>query len=388
MAKARVKPAARSAAPAVAPRATVADVAAALDRIAPPALAQSWDNVGLLAGDPHARVERVLLCIDLTHAVVDEARRTRAGFVFAYHPPLFKPISRVLATSKATDSILFDCISAGIAVYSSHTALDAADGGTNDCIAALCGIERMEPLEYVDTPAPRGCKLVTFVPAESLEKVADALFAAGAGCIGDYTHCSFRVEGEGTFFGGENTNPVIGQRGARERVEETRLELVVPHSRLPDTLQALRAAHPYEEPAFDIYPLQPPLMRGIGRCGTLPRPIELRRLAQSLQQATAATCVQLVGDPNRRVDRAIILVGAAGDLPIRALRGPGDVIITGEIRHHDALAIRRVGASAIALGHWSSERPVLDPLRSRILTALPGLKVSLSRADRDPFSAT
>ncbi len=378
MAKARVKSAARAA--------TVADVAAALDRIAPPALAQSWDNVGLLAGDPNAGVQRLLLCIDLTPAVVDEARQTRADFVFAYHPALFKPISRLLATSKATDSILFNCIRAGIAVYSSHTALDAAEGGTNDCLAGLCGIEHTEPLEYVDSPGPRAFKLVTFVPAESLEKVADALFKAGAGRIGDYTHCSFRLEGEGTFLGGEATNPVIGQRGKRERVAETRLEVVVPKADLPAALQALRAAHPYEEPAFDIYPLQPPITRGIGRHGALPRPIQLRRLAQSLRQATAANCVQLVGDPKRRVNRAIILAGAAGDLPIRALRGPDDVIITGEIRHHDALAIRRAGASAVALGHWASERPVLDPLRSRILAALPGMEVSISRADRDPFA--
>ena len=143
---------------------TVADFCRVMDEIAPPALAQEWDNVGLLAGDPSAEANRVLLCIDLTPGVADEAIKKKADVVMAYHPPIFKPMATLRADSAGTDGIVFRCIANGIAIYSTHTALDAADGGTNDVIAALCGIEQTEPLEFVPTPGRRESKIVVFVP--------------------------------------------------------------------------------------------------------------------------------------------------------------------------------------------------------------------------------
>ncbi len=374
---------------------TVADFIGVMESIAPTALAQDWDNVGLLAGDLSAAVKRVLLCIDLTDPVVDEAIRNKVDLILAYHPPIFKPIRSLRVPSTDTDAVVFRCIRHGIAIYSTHTALDAADGGTNDVIASLCGIKETEPLEYVNEPrleARADLKVVVFVPAEHLEKVADAMFAAGAGHIGDYSRCSYRLAGKGTFFGGETTDPTIGERGRMEQVDEIRLESVVPTKALPAVVGAIYRVHPYDEPAFDIYPLRAKPTRGIGRCGKLPRPSTLSTLARKLKRATHAANLLVVGPSDRTVTRAIIVVGAAGSLPFRATCGADcpagqseDVIITGEIRHHDALTIKRLNCTAIALGHWVSEHPSLAPLAQRIETALPGMTTHVSDADSDPF---
>ncbi|MCZ6665332.1 MAG: Nif3-like dinuclear metal center hexameric protein [Gammaproteobacteria bacterium] len=368
-------------------RATVQDFCIAMESIAPTGLAQSWDNVGLLVGDPAAPIRRIMACIDLTPAVVEEGIRKKTDLILAYHPPIFKPVSTIRADSSDMDAVVFRCIQHGMAIYATHTALDAAEGGTNDVIAALCGINETQPLEYADEPGVHELKLVTFVPADRVDTIAEALFAAGAGRIGDYDKCSYRIPGQGTFFGSESTNPSIGRRGRLERIDEIRLETVVPTTKLPAVVNALMSAHPYDQPAFDIYPLQPRPMRGIGRLGKLPRTLSLSALAGKLKKTMGAGGVQIVGAPGRAVDRAIIVVGAAGSLPFRIPLRSKDVIITGEIRHHDALTIERHGCSAIALGHWTSERPVLVPLTQHIKAALSGLNIHISTSDREPFRA-
>jgi len=365
---------------------TVADFCRVMNEIAPTALAQEWDNVGLLVGDPAATVHRVLLCIDLTPEVAAEAAKKKVDLVMAYHPPIFKPIATLRADSSGTDAAVFACITDGIAIYSTHTALDAADGGTNDVIAGLCGIKKTEPLEFVSAPSQRTSKIVVFVPPAEVETVADAMFEAGAGHIGDYSKCSYRLAGQGSFLGGDSTNPTIGERGRLAFVDEVRLEMVVPNAALPSVVAAMIRSHSYEAPAYDIYPLSPPPARGIGGVGNLPNAIALKKLAQTLKRKTCANCVQIIGDTETEVSRAVIVVGAAGSLPFKAGVGPGDVSITGELRHHDALTIRRHECTAIALGHWASERPTLSVLAERLKTSPGGMNIALSDRDIDPFA--
>jgi dinuclear metal center YbgI/SA1388 family protein len=326
-----------------------------------------------------------MLCIDLTPTVVDEAVEQNIDLIMAYHPPIFKPISSLRVPSHGTDEAVFHCISRGIAIYSMHTALDAAPGGTNDVLAGLCDIKSAEPLEPVEGADGREYKLVVFVPPAETDKVAEAMFEAGAGRIGDYSHCSFRLPGQGTFWGGETTSPTIGRAGRLERVDEIRLEAVVPERDLPGVVAAMLRAHSYEEPAYDIYPLSPRPVHGIGRYGPLPKATTLLRLARKLKRATGAAGVQIVGLPDQRIQRAVVAVGAAGSLPFSRDLGPQDVIVTGEIRHHDALKMKRLGCSAIALGHWASERPSLRVLLKRIKAKHPDLKLHVSREDADPF---
>jgi dinuclear metal center YbgI/SA1388 family protein len=348
-------------------------------------MAQSWDNVGLLAGDPKAACRKLLLCIDLTTPVVDEAVAGKCAMVMAYHPPIFRPIKRLLADSHETDATVHRAIAAGIAIYSPHTALDAAPGGTNDVIAGLCDLTDIEPFEYTSGDSDQ-CKIVTFVPGEKVDAVSFAMAAAGAGRIGAYELCSYRTSGEGTFFGTAETNPKVGRRGRLEKVSEIRVEMVAPRRRLPEIIDALLRAHPYEEPAYDIYPLAGTPSFGIGRVGRLPARMTLGGLAESLKRKTGSRVVSIVGKPATRIGRAAVCVGAAGLLPLEKPRSSGcDAVVTGEIRHHDALALLRMGRTAIALGHWESERPVLPVLARRLTEMVPGLQIRVSRKDAPPF---
>jgi dinuclear metal center YbgI/SA1388 family protein len=367
---------------------TVRAVVAAMERIAPTWAAEDWDNVGLLVGSETWNARRVLLTIDLTAAVLDEAARGRFDVTLAYHPPVFRPIKRMTLDRRVQAGLAAEALAQRIAVYSPHTAWDAAPGGTNETLATMCGLEDVRPVAAVGAGNPQ-CKLVVFVPPRHEEVVADAIFGAGAGRIGDYEKCSFRLHGEGTFFGTESTDPVVGQKLRLERVEEVRIEAIFPRRRLVEVIAAIRRSHPYEEPAFDLYPLEPVPDRrvGQGRIGRFVKPITLKGLARSLARKTRAGAVVTVGDGGLRLRRGIVWVGAAGAAPLEAVRpcGRGDVVITGEMRHHDALQYERVGVAAIALGHWASERPALKPLAARLSKLLPDCAIAVSRADRDPF---
>ena len=363
----------------------VREIVEAMEHLAPTRLAQNWDNVGLLAGDPNAPAGSVMLCIDLTGPVLAEAIDAGCGTVVAYHPPIFKPLGRLVADSGGPDGLVWQAVRAGLAIYSPHTALDAAPGGTNDVIAQACGLTGVEPFEYLSS-ASDTCKVVTFVPASAADHLADAMAAFGAGHIGNYLRCSFRSEGQGTFHGTPDSDPRIGRRGRLERVPELRLEMVAPRRRLPEVINALLQAHPYEEPAYDIYPLESAGDFGIGRVGALPEGTTLASLARKLRRFSGSQVMMIVGEADRPLRRAAVCVGSAGRLPFEKPRSADcDVVVTGEIRHHDALTIRHRGVCAVAMGHWESERPVLPVLAQRLSGMLASVKVLVSTADRGPF---
>ncbi|MGZ3419753.1 MAG: Nif3-like dinuclear metal center hexameric protein [Polyangiales bacterium] len=349
-----------------------------LERIAPTAHAETWDNVGLLCGDPSQPVARALLTIDCTRAVVDEAERIGASLIVSYHPPIFEDLKRIKA-----GSVPFEAIRRGIAIFSPHTALDVAEGGTNDVLADALGMTERKPLR-LSASKDSLYKLVTFVPVAAVEKVSRAVFDAGAGKIGDYSSCSFRMQGTGTFFGEEGTNPVVGQAGKLEEAQEIRLETVVPIARVSEIVAALRASHPYEEPAFDLMRLAPPPEGpGIGRIGTVSgtRGALVDRLKKALDLGHAL----VAGDLDRNATRAAVCAGAGGELLKDALSQKAELFVTGELRHHDALKAMAAGATVVTLRHTASERCTLPHLRDRLGRELPDLKVSISTEDREPF---
>jgi dinuclear metal center YbgI/SA1388 family protein len=359
----------------------VADLASALEAIAPLAHAEEWDNVGLLAGDPDAPLARALLCIDCTREVVLEAEKAACDAIVAYHPPLFRPVTRV-----TRGSVVYDLVRRGIALYSPHTALDAAAGGTNDVLADAIGMTSDRAPIRATVPKDAEHKLVTFVPPAALAKVSDAVFDAGAGRIGDYRSCSFRAPGAGTFFGEAGTDPAVGSARKLETVEEIRLEVVVPIGRVDDVVCALRGAHPYEEPAFDLVRLAPhPLGRGMGCIGSL-APVERGELVARIKERLGVPHVLVAGPTHGSVTRAAVCAGAAGDLLDAAIRQGAQVIVAGEVRHHDALRAAEAGVTVVCALHSNSERITLEPLRGQIAAALPSLELLVSRVDRDPFS--
>lgn len=362
----------------------LSEICRTLAEFAPLELAQPWDNVGLIAGQRGAECSQVLLTIDLTAAVLDEAIAKGCDLIVAYHPPIFKPISRLDGDGAGMEGLLWRAIRHGIAIYSPHTALDAAQGGTNDVLADLCGAGEREPFEFVAGGGEQA-KVVVFVPPDAVEEVALAMSRAGAGVIGEYERCSFRLRGTGTFLGRQTTNPTVGEAGRFEHVEEIRLEMVAPKGALPAVIEAIGQTHPYEEPAYDIYPLTPPPRWGIGRRARLETPLPLRALVERLVAHTPTTAPRIVGDREATIERVAVLVGAAGSIPLGLDLEASDCVVTGEIRHHDALSLLRHGTNAIALGHWASERPTLPHLAGRLTHRHPGLPVVVSEADRDPF---
>lgn len=360
----------------------LSDLVCALDDIAPTRNAESWDNVGLLVGDPNQPVSKVMLAIDYTDPVAEEARGAGCDAVVAYHPPIFEAIKRITSTN-----LVFDAIRRGVAIYSPHTALDVVPGGTNDMLADVLGLPaERSPLRLAQTKASL-LKLVTFVPEKDAERVSQALFEAGAGRIGAYTRCSFLTKGTGTFFGEEGrTNPAVGESGRLERAEELRVETVVPLAKVEAVVRALRKSHPYEEPAFDLNQLAaPPEGLGQGRLGTFEKPVERRELLERIKQGLDLRHLLVAGPTEGTVKRAAVCAGACGDLLNDALAQKADFYLTGEMRHHDVIRAARSGMTVVCVLHSNSERAVMKRLKGKLEERLPGLTYLVSKTDRDPF---
>src|SRR5262245_14152323 len=361
---------------------TVSDLSAFLDRFAPPSLAAGWDNTGLLMGDSAAEVGRILVCLSVTPPVVEEAVAERAELVVTHHPILFRG-TKQLSTATAEGRLLWPLARSGVAVYSPHTAFDNCPGGINDSLARRLGLTAIVPLRTRD--GDRQCKVVVFVPDADLAKVSDAMFAAGAGLIGQYEQCSFRIAGTGTFFGTESTNPTVGSKGRREDVSEWRLEVICPETGVSGVISAMRSAHSYEEPAFDVYPLKPmPGGSGEGRVGNLSTPVTLAALAQTVKRELRAGGTQFVGDLNRPVRRVAIACGAAGEFLTDAVRAKADVFLTGEMRFHEYLSAEAQGIALVLPGHYATERPGVEELATRLQHAYPALTTWASRRETDP----
>jgi dinuclear metal center YbgI/SA1388 family protein len=313
-----------------------------------------------------------------------EAVETGAQLLVTHHPILFRAVKRLTADT-AEGRMICGLVRAGVAVYSPHTAFDNTRGGINESLGRRLGVVDLAPLRSQD--GPRQCKLVVFVPESDLAKVCDALFAAGAGQIGQYSQCSFRLAGTGTFFGSDATNPTVGTRGRREEVSEWRLEAVCPEGRVGQAVEAMRRAHSYEEPAYDVYPLKPgKLTVGVGRIGRLaaPAPVALEEFARSVRTALRSGPVQVVGEQGRKVERVAIVCGAGGDLLADAVRARADVLLTGEMRFHDYLSARALGIALCLPGHYATERFALEELADRMRSRWPDLEVSASQREDDP----
>ncbi len=361
---------------------SVAEIVQYLENFAPPGLAAEWDNVGLLLGDDKAEVARLMTCLTLVPDTAAEAVEAGAQLIVTHHPILFRPVKQ-LTTHTSEGRMLLGLIRAGVAVYSPHTAFDNAEGGINDILARRLGLQDVAPLR--PGQAPGQCKVVVFVPEKDLERVADAMFGAGAGWIGEYGECSFRLAGTGTFHGSEAANPTVGRKGQRESVGEWRLEVVCPERSVPQVVAAMRRVHSYEEPAFDVYPLRPSVAaQGEGRVGRLPRVTPLAQLARQVKENLHTGAVQLVGDPDRSAERVAIACGAAGEFLPDAVQAGADVFLTGEARFHDYLAAHAQGIGLILPGHYASERIGVEALAERLQAEWPNLDIWPSRRERDP----
>ena len=357
----------------------------AVEQIAPLKLAQGWDNVGFLVGDPARDIRRVLITIDTTEAVVDEAKRFKADLILAYHPAIWDGLKKV--TADGPTAPIYDLIRAGIGIFSIHTALDVAAGGINDALADILPLADAKPIgDYIEDPAGPQYKLTTFVPDEAVNTVANALYAAGAGAIGHYSHCGFITGGVGTFLPLEGAKPAIGKKGRLEYVGEIRLETVVPAGKVADVIAALRKSHPYETPAFDIFRHCDVENRlGLGRMGKLEKPMPLNLIVKNIKKITGARAIGLIGPAKRTVRTAAVCAGSCGKIINSVIAAGCDLYLTGELKHHQAIAAQEAGMTCICLSHTVSERFALKNLAKELKKRLKTVTIRLSQKDADPF---
>jgi dinuclear metal center YbgI/SA1388 family protein len=364
--------------------AQLSDVIDVLDAAYPQGLAQDWDAVGLVCGDPGEKVDSVTIAVDATAAVVDEV--PERGLLLAHHPLLLRGVDTV-AASTAKGALVHRMIRTGRALFTAHTNADAASPGVSDALADALGLT----VDEVLAPAVGGPDLdkwVVFVPAENAEAVREAMFAAGGGHIGDYSHCSWSASGTGQFLAHEGATPAIGSVGSVEKVSEDRVEVIASTRLRGHVLAAMRTAHPYEEPAFDIFALEPvPADAGLGRIGSLPRPETLATFVSRVHDALPGTSwgVRASGRDDAMVSR-VAVCGGAGDSLLDIVAGAGvDAYVTADLRHHPADEhIRRSDVALIDVAHWASEFPwcnqAAELLRGRFGDSLP-VRVSAIRTD-------
>jgi len=368
-------------------RPRLSDIIDVLETAYPPNLAQDWDSVGLVCGDPSETVETVTVAVDATAAVVAEV--PDRGLLLAHHPLLLRGVDTVAADT-AKGALLHQMIRTGRALFTAHTNADAASPGVSDALAAALGLT----VEEVLAPIPSGTgldKWVVFVPTENPENadaVREAMFAAGAGHIGDYSHCSWTATGIGQFLPHDGATPTIGAVGTVERVPEERVEMIAPSRMRGRVLAAMRTAHPYEEPAFDVFELAPlPGDVGLGRVGSLARPEPLSAFVSRVHDALPGTSwgIRASGDPEATVSR-VAVCGGAGDSLLDTVAGAEvQAFVTADLRHHPADEHRRASDVALVdVAHWASEYPwctqAADLLRDHFGEALP-VRVSAVRTD-------
>lgn len=363
------------------------DIIDVLDAAYPPHLAQSWDSVGLVCGDPAESVTSVTVAVDATAETV--ARVPDGGLLLAHHPLLLRGVDSVSADS-AKGALIHSMIRTGRSLFTAHTNADSAAPGVSDALASALGLRVRDVLD----PAPSGPvldKWVVFVPAADAEAVRSAMFAAGAGHLGDYSHCSWSSVGTGQFLPHDGASPAIGTVGTVEYVEEQRVEMVAPASRRSAVLAGLRAGHPYEEPAFDILALQNPAGGvGLGRIAELPEPEPLSAFVARVRKALPPTSwgVRASGNPAAPVSR-VAVCGGAGDSLLSTVAAAGvQAYVTADLRHHPADEHRRVSDVALVdVAHWASEFPwcaqAADLLRSHFGTSLP---VTVCDVRTDPWN--
>ena len=364
----------------------IKEIAQAVEEIAPLGLAQDWDNVGLLIGNPNKTIKKILLTIDTTQAVVEEAKSQKADLILAYHPIIWDGLKRVTADGETAH--IYDLVKSGISVFCIHTALDVAAGGVNDALADILGIENAEPIgDYVADPAGPQYKIITFVPEADVNKVANALYEAGAGAIGNYSHCGFKSDGTGTFKPLVGSNPTIGKRGKLETVNEIKLETVVASDKVAAVIAALRANHPYETPAFDVFQhcdIENKI--GLGRIGTLKQPLSMQKAIANIKAATGCNAVGIVGPQRRSIQKAGVCAGSCGKIINSVIATDCDLYLTGELKHHQAIAAQEAGLTCICLSHTVSERFALKNLAKQLKNHLKNATIRISKKDKDPFT--
>ena len=343
---------------------TIREICELIESWAPPAIAWEKDNVGLHLGAAGRPVKKVLVCLDVTPAVVAEAVSLRAQLIVSHHPLLFSPLRRIDPETPG-GKMIEDLIRRGIGLFAAHTNLDFTAGGVSATLAGRLGLQAVVPLSPL---RERERKIVVFVPASHAGGVMQAMADAGAGVIGRYESCSFASDGTGSFVPGPGANPFLGRQGQFERVGETRLEMACPAWRIDAVVRAMRAAHPYDEAAFDVYPLENASRNfGMGSLGDLERPLGLRAFLAMVARRLRSKGLRYAGPRDRKIRKVAVCGGSGSELLGEAIRVRADAFVTADVRYH-AFQEAPHRILLVDAGHFETEHPAVAALAAFLRT--------------------
>lgn len=357
-----------------------------LDQLAPEHLCESWDNVGLMVGYPNRMVENLMVTLEVTEAVIDEAIEKNIDMIISHHPLIYKPLKKLVEQDPIAHMVM-RLLKHDINLYVAHTNLDAAFEGTSKHIANLLQLDRVE---YVSkTLQDQHYKVQVFVPEDHAEKVTEAMTQAGAGQMGAYTECTFQSMGTGQFRPNSQASPAIGRIDELTQVKEVKVETIVSHSLLSDVLNKMIKAHPYEEPAYDVIELSNKFNeQGIGMYGYLSPSLTLSDLAKRVKGILSCDSVRYIGDANKKISRVAIITGSGADY-FKEAKAVADVLITGDIKYHEAQEALQKNLMVIDAGHFETEQIYIERLKEILDQAFEeksyDINVIVSETDINPF---
>ncbi|WP_027308593.1 Nif3-like dinuclear metal center hexameric protein [Caloramator sp. ALD01] len=347
----------------------------------PKKYAEEYDNVGLLVGDENNKINKILVTVDITKEVIKEAIENKVNLIISHHPLIFKPIKNLNKKSSFA-TMIYDLIKNDINVYALHTNYDIANDGMNDVISKKLNLKNVSVLE--ETNKEKLYKIITYVPTKYAEELKEALFNAGAGCIGKYDKCSFNVLGEGTFRPLNGTNPFIGQINKLQRVEEIKIETIVTASNLNTVINTLVKNHPYEEPAFDIIKLENTLPQGLGRIGYLDIPLSAKDFAMQVKKIFNLKMITLIGDKNKKINKVAVIGGSGSDL-INVAKSKGcDLILTGDVKHHIAIDAIENDIVVLDVTHFGLEQVFIEDIYTLLTSNFDNIEV-MKTYSKQPF---
>jgi dinuclear metal center YbgI/SA1388 family protein len=359
---------------------TIKDIAACFEAFAPLALQQSYDNSGLLVGNMDAHVDSALLTIDVTEAVIDEAIRKKCGLIISHHPLIYSGLKKLTGKNNVERTVI-KAVKNDIAIYAAHTNIDAAAGGVNAKICEKLGLVNTKVLQPAEGKLK---KLVTFIPADAAEKVRESVFNAGAGHIGNYDWCGYNIEGTGSFRAGDETNPYVGEKGKVHFENEIRFETIFPAWLQQSIVQALVSAHPYEEVAYDIYPLDNALeTTGSGMVGNLPEPANEKDFLAHLKAIFGCSYIRHTTLRDEKVARVAVSGGAGSFLLKDAISAKADVFVSSDFKYHQFFDAENKIVIA-DVGHFESEQFTKELFYEVLVKNFPKFAVRFSEVNTNP----
>jgi dinuclear metal center YbgI/SA1388 family protein len=334
-----------------------------LEEWAPKGIAWDKDNVGLQVGNPERKIKNILISLDLNEDVIENAIRENCNLIITHHPLLFYPLRNLDFSRDKTSKMIEKLVKNNIALYSAHTNLDFTMHGVSYQLAKRLTLRN---IKFLNNLSENQLKLSVFVPLTHVNKVAEAIHQAGAGVIGEYTNCSFRTNGTGTFKGSGKSNPSIGKKGATEFVEEVRLEVLVNNWKIKDVILSMKKAHPYEEVAFDVFPLKNLNVNyGIGAIGDLNSAMNFKEFLNLVSSKLRTTCLRFVNGKANSIKKVAVCGGSCGEMLDEAIKQKADAFVTADLKYHTFQDAEKK-ILLIDAGHYETEVPILDELKSRV----------------------